>query len=394
MCKVLIIPGVKPEKRQEAQKFIEAAGKKMSYSPDNDGFGYACIYPDGNIYGEKWLKNDDAFKNRVSSVPSPEKLRLREMFGDALKGVTEDAPMEYEEFGSKGEGEPTSFLVHARKKTKGDVSLQNTHPFYEHGVEHDIAIIHNGTISNHEQLSDKKYSTCDSEVIMHEYLDKGMHNNSEGVIDLAKDLIGSYAVGVLTNALEEESGEYYPVVDIFKSNKPLFCGYIKELDTFVFATTKEIIEYGCTHANMTLVDKSTYELEDGRFFRLDAVTGDVVEEVHFTPSETWDKSKSTGGNSSYPNTTGATGGAGTSHSNHHRPNNHSNVRSVGPVSNKAQEEIKRKFENNHQDLFLDYFKVDNMTEQDKELLELVEADNSPEAYRAMELVKLAIEQAG
>lgn len=374
MCKVLIVPGVKPEKIEQTKEFIKQAGETMSYAPDNDGFGYASIYEDGSIYGEKWLKNADAFKVRKKAEYSESRLTLQDLFGNALKGVFDLEKPAYEEFGEKGDGEPVSFLVHARKKTKGEISLENTHPFYElGGTMPKTALIHNGTIHNHEKLAEKKQSTCDSESIMREWLKQSLYLDIAKIETLAKKMVGVYAVGVLSNVWDLENEVNYPAVDVFKSNKELFCAYIEELETYVFATTKNIIESGCRKSKFK--EPECFELEDGHYLRIDAVTGDVVESIEFDKSEQYVK-----------HTTGGTNSNGTTnygHNNHHRP-----PRTIpGTTTN---DEIKKQFEENNKELFLEYYTVSDLTAADRELIRGLEQSGSPEELRALNLVKMTL----
>ena len=92
-------------------------------------------------------------------------------------------------------------ILHARKATVGDKNICNVHPFFEinNKDSEDTALIHNGSINNHFQLT-KKYSTCDSEVILHEYLKNMMNYNPWGIEELSKTIKGEYTVGVLSSA--------------------------------------------------------------------------------------------------------------------------------------------------------------------------------------------------
>jgi len=369
MCKILVIPGVKPEKQKAVNRFIVGMTNPMTQAPDNDGFGYAELYEDGSIYGEKWLKPDDVWKKRTNAQSKPKK-RLLDMFGDALEDVNSASESSYVEFGNKQKNTaPVAYIVHSRNKTMGEININNTHPFYELDLENipPTALIHNGTIKNHEKLATKKYSSCDSEVILHEWLNRKMYDDIAKMQDLAKTFIGEYAVGILTTA-KDVNGTKYPAIDLFKSNKDLFCAYIKELETYVFCTSKYTLETGAKNAEMTI--QELFEFKNGFYFRIDATNGEVMEWVEFDLSEKFE---------TYQNNK--------SHNHHSAANNIRQTYLTGNTEN-----AKKEFEKNHKELFLEYFEVNELSDKDKELLKALEANNSPDSIRALNLVKLSLAQ--
>lgn len=375
MCKILVIPGVKPDKQKAVEKFIMGMTAPMTQTPDNDGFGYAEIYSNGSIAGEKWLKPDDAWKKRLTT-PSKPKKRLMDMFGDALEDLNSASENSYHEFGKRPKGEvPVAYIVHSRNKTQGEININNTHPFYEFELEGapKTALIHNGTIKNHEKLATKKYSTCDSEVILHEWLKLKMYDDIGGMPELAKTLIGEYAVGILTTA-KDANGTEYPALDLFKSNKDLYCAFIKELDTYVFCTSKYTLETGAKNAEMTISE--LFEFKNGFYFRIDAESGEVMEWIEFDLSE---KIEPFNNNSTNWRT-------------HHRPASENVTQNYITGRTNVNEQIKKQFENNHRELFLEYYEVEELSAKDKELLKTLEQNTDPEAVKALNLVKLCLAQ--
>ena len=370
-----MMPGIKKDKIKQAHALVKEATKIMSASPDNDGVGYAAITKDGHVYGEKWLKPVDAwsvYKNPEPPKPSNAELFLERNFKDYLKDFSVNRAVEdvYDKFGNKtikNLEDTVAILLHTRNKTEGNINLENTHPFYYpgDGATENTALIHNGTIKNYIEIS-KEYKTgmCDSKVILEQYLDLGINYYSENIKDLADILVGWYTVGVLTS-LYDENGEAEPVLDIFKSNKELVCGYVEELECPVFATTKHILEKACENAKLTLV--GTYDLKDGVFLRLDAITGEVIEDdvVEFEQSaKFYSAGKSTGATK-------------------YEPKDNSGQKSIL--------DMKKDFEKDHPEYFNDeYYKVADLTKAEKEALKELEGKDNPD-HRALYLVKRAFD---
>lgn len=273
MCKILAIAGIKKEHSGTVKQIIQKMAEIISRT-DNDGFGYAAVTPEGKIFGEKWLLASNVLKELPSIDVGYSKIEA--ILGQRSKFKVVPSLGAHESFGSVDFDNAAAVIFHGRKKTVGDVSLTNAHPFYEVGIDSqpDTAIIHNGSITNHLQLT-KKYSTCDSEVILHEYTKNYMWYNPEtGIKDMAETLKGEYAVGALSS-IEYEEGEVIPYLDIFKSNKDLYAGYIKEIDAIIYTTADyNLIELG--HA-LSLTITAISEVPDGVLIRLNAVTGELLD---------------------------------------------------------------------------------------------------------------------
>lgn len=281
MCKVMMIPNVNDKNRSRVREFMLKVPSYLAAHPDNDGFGYAAITSDGHIFGEKWLKPTDAFNTMVVKK-SKNQNKIIDIHGQKiLKGTSTDKPLEeiYSKFGKVTEANKKKIvgvILHGRKTTKGGTNIQNTHPFVQFGKKEfeDIALIHNGTINNHEEEKfKKKYSTCDSEVILHHYLKNSVNNVPENIQLMADDFNGPYAVGVLTTGMDENGENPTPIMDIFKGHKPLTVNFIEELDTFVYCTKADTVKDICRSAGFNSTDIPHYELEDGALFRWDLLAG-------------------------------------------------------------------------------------------------------------------------
>jgi len=327
-----MIAGIKPEHVEKVHKLAKAAAKSMSYIED-DGVGYAAITNDGAIYGEKWLKKDDAFIIHAQPKPDPVVAKMEEMFGGMAdwvnKPITEKV---YSSFGSRTQGavdKTVAFILHARKASpSSDKTIDNVHPFaIVNAADHpDTAIIHNGVIQNHDKLT-KKMSTCDSEVILHEYLGNMMYHNPWGIEQLAKTLIGEYAVGVLSS-MTDSDGALVPVLDVFKSGKELYAAYITELDTMVFCTAEHTLKAACEEVGLTIA--TSVKIKDGHLLRLNAITGKKIDDIiGFATSSKHENS----------------------FTNNHKHSMGNHMRDVGPLADKSIETAKHDFERIHPSLF-------------------------------------------
>lgn len=389
MCKVFAVPGINDDNREKVEKLVKEAAKIMSRT-DGDGLGYAAITKDCKVYGERWVKNDDAFDVRENPKPTKAKEFLHENFGEALTDFSlVDEPV-YEQFGDMSQENitnTTAVILHARKKTEGKICVKNTHPFYVVGDKHepDTALIHNGGIVNH--LDFKKHtSTCDSEVILNNWMDLNMSFNPDNIETLSKDLRGIYTVAVLSSTWDAEEGAMYPVLDLFKSNKPLVCGYIAELETPVFATSDFILKEACKIVGLT--PTSIFDVKDGHYIRIDAETGSRVGDIiPFTPSERY---------KSYYNGTGYGGSKSTTRTPLPGKTPANTTKHTGKEMTTTESRIggvndaKKAFEKKHPDLFQDdYYEVGELSQEEKEALEVIEASDN-HSVRALKLVQMAV----
>lgn len=263
MCKVFMVPGVKKQHVEKAWALTEKMAPIMSRT-DSDGFGYAAITAEGELFGERWLKNHDAFK---ADVMSPGDKALVENLGEDIVEVTNNA----NSFGDVVRANAVAIIAHARKATCS-VSMENTHPFVDGGA----ALIHNGVISNHTEIlhGKSRLSSCDSEAILNEYLDYNVMNEPDQIDEVVQSLTGWYAAGVLTMG-SMDNGEAMPILDIFKETRAdLYAMYVNELETFVFSTSKIALQEALK--DLTWKENNIFKIKNDFFIRLNAVTGERI----------------------------------------------------------------------------------------------------------------------
>lgn len=370
MCKIFLVAGIKPDKIAQVEKLAKYMAKEMSFM-DEDGVGYAAITKDAQIYGEKWLNKDEAFLVRGNTPVDPVFERIEKTFGDTVD-LDKKPPTRggYSEFGERNGlniKNTVALILHARKATQGGKTLPNVHPFVKAGGEGEpvaTALIHNGSILNHSKLT-KEMSECDSEVILHEYLAGQMYHNPWGIEQLAKTLVGTYAVGVLSSQLIDD--KWVPYLDIFKSNKELIGGYVPQLDTFVFATTIYSLTNALKSCDMTL--EKEFKVKDGYLHRLNAITGEAIEKpISFVRSAE-------------------------NHSDYNRQHENSVARSIypyGPKLNETKvEDAKKHFERRHPSLFTAAYLEAQVTKEEKEFFEILDKDQKTDR-KALRLVSAAL----
>ncbi len=103
-------------------------------------------------------------------------------------------------------------IAHTRWATHGGVTEVNAHPHYSEGGGHEVCVVHNGIIENHEVLRQalkaKGYifqSQTDTEVIahlVHSHVVKGV-KLFEAVQKVVGTLLGAYAIAVISHAEPE-----------------------------------------------------------------------------------------------------------------------------------------------------------------------------------------------
>ncbi len=221
MCKLLAVLDI--ENDEDALLFTEAAVKPMT-DKDDDGLGTIMLGPDG-VGVERWRHPRD-FPNTLPLDPALLK------FADLIEPTyNSDGPLSQEKLWALG--------VHSRFATCGK-SLTNTHPF----VREDLALIHNGVISNHAQI-DKVVSSCDSEALLTKYLEYDVRGTFANIQSVCDSVTGWYAFMVF-------SKEGY--VDIIRdSQTDLFFAHVSGVG-IVFATTEHIIKSSAGRIKTTVSD--------------------------------------------------------------------------------------------------------------------------------------------
>jgi hypothetical protein len=260
MCKIMIMSGIKQEKgiTSKVWDFVFSMSEKMSVRND-DGLGYAAVDRKGNLFGERWLNNEDAFSIRNDKKQKD----IVEKYKGFLK--QED---EYNYFGDF-ENNIAAITLHTRMATSGK-QFFNTHPF----IDNDTSLIHNGVISNTKELT-MKTSTCDSECILNKYLEENVNHDAKNIAKVSQALQGYYACGVFSRDLDGNR-----ILDIFKdSSANLSAAYIKEFETVVFSTDLTDIEEVCEELKLTI--SSTFKVESNMHIRINPLTGEVLETHKF-----------------------------------------------------------------------------------------------------------------
>lgn len=379
MCRVFMIPHIAEGKLAKTQQFVKEMAKILSHS-EEDGVGYAAITREGKIFGEKWVNKEDAFVLHHNPEPDPVIKLMTDTFGNAAKFRTEPK-LQGLVYGRHGDldnaKDAVAVILHARKQTIGGLCVANTHPFFytaNPNVEGDVdaALIHNGSIANHEELT-KITSTCDSETILNEYITNMMNHNPWAIHELSKKLYGEYAVGVLSSTFQND--ETVPILDIFKSNKPLYTAWIPELETYVFCTMDYNINSAANVCNMTV--QHMMEIKDGNYLRFDCRTGRRCEDIiEFDISKT--KSDFRAQNS------------------HHRPNTTTpELCRIGPANKPSEdkdetsEDVRRNFQKNHPSVFnQQYHQPGHLTEEERAFFAELEKNDATN-HRALRLVAAA-----
>lgn len=256
MCKVASVAGVTDKNRDQVWLFMMSLGEVMSYG-NSDGLGYAAFDKQNNIFGERWLLNHTAFSD-FSELPGMTAKRAQEIynyFGDQVK-----------------RDEAKAIILHTRMATCSR-GLKNTHPFVDDLDNPKTALIHNGIIYNDTDFK-KKYSTCDSEVIVHNYAENNVNSNLYKLSDFTKNLDGWYTCAVLA---KDKNGQ--PIIDLFTDSPRLKSYYIPEMQVRVFSTNGEDIKRVARKYGYSAVDPLDLDAETA--IRLNANTGNIIEKASF-----------------------------------------------------------------------------------------------------------------
>lgn len=272
MCKVLIIPSIKPHVRKKAVLFMKAMAKEMSYA-NKDGLGYAAIDDEGNLFGERWLNNEDFFNGESFKSERTVDKYLGKLIAPATTTWSPTkTPGPYSKFGEGSIENAVAVTLHARMATSAK-GHQNTHPF----VDDDVSVIHNGVIRNSDEFK-LQLSTCDSEALLISYLRNEVAKDIKNVAALAKEVEGYY---VAASFARDEYGNR--ILDVYKSNNDnLHASWIPELETYVLTTSEFNIRDACKTLGWSYEEAA--KLQDHIAVRINPYTGDVIADTKFTAS--------------------------------------------------------------------------------------------------------------
>lgn len=212
MCKLFAMTNMKKVKLNS--KFIGIVKDAVTAEADKDGFGYAILDKRGNVGGERTL-NVETFRALRGNVNDRAVHKLS--FVNKQNNV----------YGKINVNSAKAFVAHGRYSTN-DVSLENTHPF----VHKDFALFHNGVVQDAGKGVSKKdlTTTCDTEILYHYWQRKGLS-------DITKNVTGYYALAIL-----ESSGLLHIIRD---DQAELWITHIKSIDSYMIATTPDILEEVC-----------------------------------------------------------------------------------------------------------------------------------------------------
>ena len=265
MCKIMMVPGIKPENSEAAWAWAVTAAPQL-VSSDKHAFGYAALSRTTGLFGEKWTNVENAFN--TFGLSKEVEATLTELSANEVNNKEN-----YAQFGNRS-ADIGAIILHARHATC-ERNIQNAHPFVRDG----LALIHNGVITNSKLLTNIS-STCDSETILNEYVDYDVQNSPELIDEVTQTISGWYAVAVLGN-----SADGTPIMDIFKESKAsLFVAWVDELGAAVYCTQPGIIyqtakELGFNVRGLRLVPPH-------KLIRLNAFTAKRMNLVEFTESKT------------------------------------------------------------------------------------------------------------
>lgn len=258
MCKIAIIPRMPSDKakRIKLNKLATYLVEEM-IETEQDGFGYVATDLQGKLIGEKWRDVADRWRSSspLSTLPTE------------LSVVVEDPMSVYARIGEGGilsNTRITSLLLHARKATNA-ICIDNTHPF--HDADLDTALIHNGVVSTIGKSLTR--STCDSEVILNEYLDAGINLIPEDVSNMTKRIDGWYAVGIYSR-----DGNNHRILDVIHDNQSrLSLVKLPELDSWIYVTSVQDLKVASRLSGVKIGD--IYTVKPNLMIRYNLDTGEI-----------------------------------------------------------------------------------------------------------------------
>lgn len=203
MCKVMIFTN--GSKVKDLKKLVNAIAPAIT-AKDKDGFGWSAQGSNG-VFGERSISSKPQYRLDVNNLAV--KLPL-------IKPV-------YESIG-KVSDISGGLLFHGRTSTNSK-GLLNTHPIVRDG----FTLIHNGVVDN-EGPEYTKLTTNDTEDLVYYLANKGIKG-------IEANLSGYYAFGAF-----DPQGRLHIARD---SNARLNVAWIKSIQSYVFATTIDLIESVC-----------------------------------------------------------------------------------------------------------------------------------------------------
>ena len=203
MCKVFIMTNM--NKVEDLPVTINTIAEFITET-ERDGFGYAISSPEG-IFGERTTETKDFRTNFQKLIPEVPFIK----------------PIGYNRFGNWSEV-ANAGIFHGRTSTNHK-TLINTHPI----MKNDWTLIHNGVVTNHGPKYQMMTSN-DTEHLVH-------YISTLGVKGIEQYLSGYYAIAAFDPIKQ---------LHIMRDDMAtLFFAKLPDLDSFVFATTKDLIMDVC-----------------------------------------------------------------------------------------------------------------------------------------------------
>lgn len=263
MCMIMALAGIKADKEKQdlVWKFLMTARPFMT-AQNRDGVGYAAMGNRG-VWGERWLNPLHAWKLRPEAYNEKDEAFRKKFGGDVL-----EKDVNYNSFGNNGNGIIEAVIYHTRTSTN-EVSMENVHPF----VDGQTALIHNGVVNQNTFLKNIT-STCDSEMILNEYVKNEVTENPMRIHTLADHVQGSYGIAVLT--IDSQGRKF---LDLFRHTSSIYAAYVAELETVVYCTSDDVIRWVCKELKLTY--GHMFKLKEEVLIRVDVKTGLRTESIPF-----------------------------------------------------------------------------------------------------------------
>jgi predicted glutamine amidotransferase len=254
VCKIAMVPKVTDRNRSDVWVFAQLLGELISQG-NTDGLGYSAFDKQGRIFGEKWLINKTAFKD-LTQIPGINSNKLENIYQWFGQEVIRD--------------EAQAIILHTRAATCAR-GIANVHPFVDNPLDPKVALIHNGMIYNDRKFK-KKYSTCDSEVLVPLYAENKVAASLSNLNEFTAKLEGWFTVLALSTDKDERM-----VIDAFSDNGRLGSYYIEELETRVYSSYASDVLRIATALGFHATDEQNMEADTA--FRIDAINGEVLEKI-------------------------------------------------------------------------------------------------------------------
>lgn len=251
MCKVAAVTNITDKNRDDVWVFMQLLGQLISLG-NNDGLGYAALDKAGNVFGEKWLVNETAFRD-LSTVKTVNSENINRV---------------YDYFGKVNRSDAQGIILHTRAATCGK-GIKNTHPFIDDKENPTVAIIHNGIIYNERQFT-RKYSTCDSEVLAHLYTENKVAEDISNLNKFTQKLDGWYTV----LNLSKRPTDNRLILDAYTQNGILGSFFVKELNTRVWSSRASDVMEIAKALGMNATDEQV--LKSDTAIRIDVLTGEPI----------------------------------------------------------------------------------------------------------------------